>query len=288
MSYPVVRPNQTAAPSIQDRVNAIGAEYQFTPAQMQLITDVIARGASPDELRLFLYRCQKMGLDPLKAGQIFFIKYGTNPGTIVVGIEGFRARATRTGKLRGIKRGVLRNDKGECVGAWAKVRRADWDEPAEVEVSFAEYNTGRAEWKNKPETMIQKVAEAAALRMAFPDELGDAYSKEEMDRTIDNPSAITGEQPSIYDGDPARFESTGEYKIPFGQWKTRTIAEVLRNEGPKPLASYVARLEDPTEIEKIKKNWPHMIPQMPEFIERASDAIATYERDIADQMRSGA
>ena len=33
-----------------------------------------------------------------------------------------------------------------------------------------------------PETMIQKVAEVHALRMAFPDELGGLYSDGEMDQ----------------------------------------------------------------------------------------------------------
>ena len=45
-----------------------------------------------------------------------------------------------------------------------------------------EYNTGKAMWAKMPETMIKKVAEAAALRMAFPDELGGLYAQEEMDQ----------------------------------------------------------------------------------------------------------
>ena len=66
---------------------------QFTPEQMQLITSTVARGASPQELQLFLYRCKLMGLNPLKPGQIHFVKYGNSPGTIVVVIDGFRSIA---------------------------------------------------------------------------------------------------------------------------------------------------------------------------------------------------
>lgn len=157
----------------------------FTPEQMTLITNVIARGATPDELKLFLYRCQHLGLDPLKPGQIYFIKYGSGPGTIVVGIEGFRARAGKTGKLSGIKRGAVRSESGELVGAWAEVYRSDWKGCAREEVPLAEYNTGKGNWAKMPETMIKKVAEAAALRMAFPDDLGGVYTDEEMDQARD-------------------------------------------------------------------------------------------------------
>ncbi len=163
------------------KLNTQMAEY--TPDQMRLITEVIAKNATQDELELFLYRCKNLGLDPLKTGQIYFIKYNQNsPGTIVVGIDGFRAKASRSGKLSGISRGAIKDDKGKCVGAWAEVHRTDWERPAREEVSLAEYSTGKAMWAKMPETMIKKVAEAAALRMAFPDDLGGIYTNEEMDQ----------------------------------------------------------------------------------------------------------
>ena len=46
-------------------------------------------------------------------------------------------------------------------------------------VFFDEYNTGRNQWASKPRTMIAKVAEMHALRMACPEELSQAYSEEE-------------------------------------------------------------------------------------------------------------
>lgn len=158
------------------------AANEFTPEQVALITSTVAKGATPDELKLFLYRCQNMGLDPLKPGMVHFIKYGNNPGTMVVGIDGFRSRAAATGKHRGTKRGILRDAKGACIGAWAEVYRADWEHPAREEVSFREYSTGKSGWAKMPETMIKKVAECAALRMAFPDQLGGVYAPEEMDQ----------------------------------------------------------------------------------------------------------
>jgi len=49
-------------------------------------------------------------------------------------------------------------------------------------VYFSEYTKGRDLWKTKPRTMIAKVAEMHALRMACPEDLSQAYVEEEFDR----------------------------------------------------------------------------------------------------------
>lgn len=48
-------------------------------------------------------------------------------------------------------------------------------------VYFDEYVSGKPIWKQKPRTMIAKVAEMHALRMACPEELGQSYIEEEFD-----------------------------------------------------------------------------------------------------------
>jgi phage recombination protein Bet len=240
-------------------------KYPWTPEQIKLIRDVVAKGASDDELKLFLYRCKNMGLDPLKPGQIYFIKYGNSPGTIVVGIEGFRTRANTTGKLAGIKRGVLRDEKSRCVGAWAEVFRKDWNEPAREEVSLTEYNTGKGNWNKMPETMIKKVAEAAALRMAFPDELGGVYTNEEMDQAEASKGGVYPDQPGENDGDPNR---TQPYIIPFGKFAKRTLEEVNLDD----LRSYVDYIEV-----KAQKEGKPLTGKVLDFMERATDYIVAHE-----------
>lgn len=47
-------------------------------------------------------------------------------------------------------------------------------------VFFSEYNTGKNLWASKPRTMLAKVAEMHALRMACPEELSQAYTEEEI------------------------------------------------------------------------------------------------------------
>lgn len=151
----------------------------FSPQDLQLIKDTVAKGATDAELQLFMYRAKGLGLDPLKPGQIFFVKFGNNAGQIIVGLEGFRALAQRTGKRAGTKRGVTKDDDGNLISAWCEVYRTDWQHPAREEVSLAEYSKSHGQWKTMPETMLKKVAECAALRMAFPDELGGVYGEEE-------------------------------------------------------------------------------------------------------------
>lgn len=54
-------------------------------------------------------------------------------------------------------------------------------------VFFDEYTTGRNLWKTKPKTMIAKVAEMHALRMACPEELAQSFVEEEIQSEMHKP-----------------------------------------------------------------------------------------------------
>lgn len=247
----------------------------YTPEQMRLITDVVAKGASREELQLFLYRCKSLGLDPLKPGQIYFVKYGNSPGTIVVGIDGLRAKAARTGKLCGIKRGTTRNDQGVLTGAWAEVFRTDWKEPAREEVELSEYTTGKAMWAKMPSTMLRKVAEAAALRMAFPDDLGGVYEHSEMDQAEDTRPSVSRALEQPIDGQDGHLADI--YYIPFGKWKGRTVEQVYRDHGRDGIHNYLAYLESTAQ----KDNKP-IQGVVKEFIEQCEAYIGAMENAPLD------
>ena len=51
-------------------------------------------------------------------------------------------------------------------------------------VYFEEYTTGQNLWIKKPRTMISKVAEMHALRMACPEEMSQVYVEEEMEQPV--------------------------------------------------------------------------------------------------------
>lgn len=190
------RKKMSQLPSVQKSTSVTLAEkFGFTESQLDLIRRTVAKGATDDELEVFFYRAKMLNANPLMPGQIYFVKFGNSPGTIITGIDTFRNHAHATGKLAGVKRGVIRDKDGKCIGGWCDVYRTDWKEPAHEEVPMSEYNTGRNNWVKMPETMIKKVAEVAAYRMAFPNQLGGLYVHEEMEKVTKNVESETVVEP---------------------------------------------------------------------------------------------
>ena len=75
---------------------------------------------------------------------------------------------------------VWRKD-GDERGYTATVYLDEYQKPAK------EYNGKKIPgmWQTKPRTMIAKVAEMHALRMAFPEQIGDQYIEEEFEKSSD-------------------------------------------------------------------------------------------------------
>lgn len=149
--------------------------------KLQLIRDMFAKGANDNEFGVMIELARKYQLDPF-ARQIWLVKYGDNPAQIFCGRDGYLAIAHRSGQFDGIQSGSRIED-NELIG-WCRVYRKDMSHPIEVEVYASEYSTGKNLWRDKPRTMIQKVAEAHALRRAFS--ISGLYSPEEID-TGDRP-----------------------------------------------------------------------------------------------------
>lgn len=174
----------------------IGDAVALPNDKVELIKRTIARGATDDELSLFVSTANRLGLDPF-AKQIYAIKRW-NPQSrqeemiTVVGIDGMRATAEKSGNyLPGPRPAFKYNAKGEVVSAIAAVRKflhGDWHVVEGAEVFFDEYCqwTGKGDerrltsmWATKPHVMLGKCAEAQALRRAFPI-LAGVYAREEL------------------------------------------------------------------------------------------------------------
>lgn len=92
-------------------------------------------------------------------------------------------------------------------------------------VFFDEYTTGKNQWLSKPRTMIAKVAEMHALRMACPEELSQAYVEEEMAKEIEKPEVV---MPEVTDEDviiaTEKLESAKDLKELANFWAGLPIA----------------------------------------------------------------
>ncbi len=161
----------------------------FTRDQVELVKRTVAKGATDDELKIFLYQAERTGLDPLSR-QIHFVKRG-GQGTIQTGIDGLRVVADRKG-LAGIDDSVYDPvDESEPHPQKATVtvyRLMDSGRcPFTASARWSEYapDTKAREgfmWRKMPYFMLGKCAEALALRKAFPADLSGIYADEEMDQ----------------------------------------------------------------------------------------------------------
>ena len=174
--------------------------------KLKTMKNMIAKDATNEELELFAMYCNRVKLDPF-SNQIHFIKRNGKPA-FQTSIDGFRIVANRTGKYSGqtdveygpeidftftITKwegfGENKKKKQESfvkkVPSYAKVgvHRRGFDGPLYSTAYFEEYcpePPNQTVWKKMPRVMLAKVAEAAALRKAFPNDLAGIYTDDEM------------------------------------------------------------------------------------------------------------
>lgn len=153
----------------------------------------------PDkDIMSFMAKCKARKLNPF-AGDAYMTAYKDQQGristSVIVSKDYFVRTATQQPTFDGIKAGIVaKTQDGELVyregalllpdeqivGGWAEVYDKERSHPMRSEVSFNEYNTGKSTWRQKPATMIRKVALVQALRETYPASYGGIYDADEM------------------------------------------------------------------------------------------------------------
>lgn len=271
-------------PAVRQQGAVLPEGASYTREQVDLIKRVLMpKDSTDDELSLFMYQCNRTGLDPF-ARQIYAMKRkGWDADTksyvmklsIETSIDGMRLMAERTGKYAGQDQPMWCGEDGVWRDVWlsktppaaAKVTvyRKDWERGLTAIALYAGYvqlttaGAPAARWNSDPAGMLAKCCEALALRKAFPREMSNLYTADEMAQA-DNGEVIDAKV-SLRKPEPTQPTTTTATTTE--QKPTTDNDTTDKKTEPEPQAQ-AKKIERPMAPEKLKTVMNRRVAQEPE------------------------
>jgi hypothetical protein len=204
-------------------------DASYTQEQRKLITDVLCKGATGEEIAFFMQVAQRCRLDPFRKQIHAVHRWDSNLKrmalTFQVGIDGLRAIAARTGEYAGNDEPIFEEAQplgkypikatctvyrlvhGHRVPFTASVW---WDECVQTKKDGGVNSM----WSTRPRGQLGKCAEAAALRKAFPEDTSGLYTEEETSIMPLSEPQVERQQPNIkpitqHRAEPVEMEVVG-------------------------------------------------------------------------------
>jgi recombination protein RecT len=185
-------------------INTQEFENVFTQKELEVVVNSIAKGATNEELALFIQICKQNNLNPFK-NHIYFIKYG-NQMSIQVSVEGIQYLAQQREDYKGvtnqlvhenddfeigidpetqelkIEKHTIKIPRGKVAAAYAIAKREGYpDKVVVIEAEEVDHlkNKSGSQWKTYYNDMFKKHALKRALKLQFGIDVDDATGAQE-------------------------------------------------------------------------------------------------------------
>lgn len=217
-------------------------DYSKEKAIVETVRKAVFPNATDEELMLFFHKCNTAHVHPLSQ-LIYPSKYSMPDGSkkvvFITSIDLLRSRSEETNEYDGIDEPeyigtiIQKTEEGDIeVPEICKVRvyRKNIKRPFTGIARWKEFYPGEKrghQWRQKSYLMLAKCAEGQARRLAFPQELDNLYTAEEMDATTAMLAGIsTSTKPRVNPNDIKEIPSNTTTESDFQNYNHPTEEQI--------------------------------------------------------------